>query len=166
MHNSTKSITYLSDDIFLCIIKNIEKEIHNYSLNPANRIYSYLSLKNLYNSNKTKKYLFTNINMNLILSGCHLVNVELSNMDLRGIRFSHAFMNKTILKNCNLTDVNLEYADLKEADLSGANLKNANLIGANLTCAILDKTNFSNTKTEDIILDDVNLQNICFNSSL
>lgn len=164
--NYSKSISYLSDDIFLYIIKNIEKDIHNISLNPANRIYSYLALKNLYNSNKIKKYLFTNINMNLILSGSYLGNVELSNMDLRGIRFSHAFMNRTLLKNCNLCGVNLEYADLQEADLSGANLKNANLIGANLTGATLDKTNFSNTKTEDIILADVNLQTIVFNSNL
>ena len=42
MNNSTKCITYLSDDIFLCVIKNIEKEIHNYSINPANRIYAFL----------------------------------------------------------------------------------------------------------------------------
>ena len=166
MHNSTKSITYLSDDIFLSVIKKIEKEIHNYSINPANRIYAFLALKNLYNSNKTKKYLFSNINMNLVLSGCNLNNVELSNKNLCNIRFSHANMNGILLKNCNLTGVNLEYADLQEADLSGANLKNANLIGANLTGAILDKTNFSNTKTEDIILDDVNLQTICFNSNL
>ena len=166
MNNSTICITYLSDHIFLCVIKNIEKNIHNYSLNPANRIYSYVALKNLYNSNKIKKHLFSNINMNLILSGCHLFNVELSNMDLRGIRFSHAYMNRILLKNCNLTGANLEYADLQEADLSGANLTGANLTGANLTGANLDKTNFSNTNTNDTIFDNVNLLKIHFDSNL
>ena len=38
---SNEKIFYLSDDIFLCVIKNIEKEIHNYSINPANRIYHF-----------------------------------------------------------------------------------------------------------------------------
>ena len=30
--------------------------------------------------------------MSLVLSGCHLFNVELSNKDLRRIRFSHRDM--------------------------------------------------------------------------
>ena len=160
------SIMYLSEDILLFIIKNLEKEVHNYNVKPINRIYSYLALKNLYKSNKQNIHLFKNINLTLVLSGASLMNVELSNKDLRGIRFSHAEMNGAQLINCNLTGVNLEYVDLKEANLTGANLKNANLIGANLSNAILDKTNFSNTSTEDIILDNVDLKTLQFNSCL
>jgi uncharacterized protein YjbI with pentapeptide repeats len=166
MFDSKKTITCLSEDIFLFIIKKLENEINNYNIKPVIRIHSFLALKNLHNSNKNKAYLFTQINMNLILSGCELSNVELINKDLQGIRFSHASMNGIILRNCNLTNVNLEYADLKGADLSGANLKNANLIGANLTGATVDKTNFSNTNINDTIFENVNLLKITFDSSL
>ena len=41
------NITYLSEDILLFIIKNLEKEVHNYNIKPINRIYSYWALKNL-----------------------------------------------------------------------------------------------------------------------
>ena len=164
MDYSKKTTIYLSEDIFLAIIKNMEKEIENYLLKPVNRIYSYVALKNLYNSNKNFQYLFKHIE--LVLSGSNLCNVELSNKNLSNIRFSHANMNRAILKKCNLSNANLEYTDLQYADLSGANLTNANLIGANLTGAILDKTNFTNTQTEDIIIDETNLQTIYFNSSL
>ena len=166
MNYSSKFITYLSEDILLFIIKKLEKDIQDYSINPVYRIYSFLALKNLYNSNNTHKHLFNKINMSLVLSGCHLFNVELSNKDLRGIRFSHAYMSRTILKNCNFTNVNLEYVDLQEADLTGTNLSGANLTGANLSGAILDKTNFSNTKIDNIILDNINLKKIQINSSL
>ena len=172
---SIETRTYLSEDILLFIIKKLEKD-KDYLINPVYRIYSFLALKNLYNSNNTHKNLFNKINMSLVLSGCHLFNVELSNKDLRGIRFSHAYMSRTILKNCNFTNVNLEYVDLQEADLSGANLiganltganlSSANLSGANLSGANLDKTNFSNTKIDNIILDNINLKKIQINSSL
>ena len=161
MSNSIRIISYLSEDILLFIIKKLEKESHDYLLSPINRIYSFLALKNLYNINKKNIQLFDNININLVLSGYNLINVELTNKDLTHIRFSHTCMNKTILINCNLSYVNLEYTDLQESDLTGANLTGANLTGANL-----NKTIFSNTQTDDIILDKVNLQTIKFDSNL
>ena len=91
-NKNEESVSYLSDDIFLSIIKKIENEIQDYKLRPINRIYAYLCLKNLYKSNRHYQHLFKQINTKLVLSGCNLLDVELSNKDLRGIRLSHSSM--------------------------------------------------------------------------
>ena len=72
------------------------------------------------------------------LSGINLYQANLARGDLQGIDFTkanlgHICLQKTILKDANLSGAYLVYADLEKADLRGADLSGANLKHANLS---------------------------------
>ena len=96
------------------------------------------------------------------LSGINLYQANLARGDLQGVdltkaNLGHICLQKTILKDANLSSAYLVYADLEQADLrgadlSGANLKHANLsetnlCGANLLGAQIKKDQLAAAKT-------------------
>ena len=75
----------------------------------------------------------------LVLAGCNLHGLDLSNAILAGADLS----SETDLSNANLNKANLSGASLSYANLSGANLNRVDLTGANLTGAITTGANFN-----------------------
>ena len=74
--------------------------------------------------------------------------LELSRVDLRGIRLRHA----------RLERVNLSDADLENADLEGARLENADLLRANLRWANLYTSHLENAQLGLALIDAVDLR--------
>ncbi len=105
----------------------------------------------------------------------NLRNAILKDLNLEGVNFSHAFLEKADLRQSDLTTaifqganlklVNLENANLKDSDftganLQGANLKNTNLTGCNFTGADLKGANLNGANIEDAILKNANLSGV------
>lgn len=101
-----------------------------------------------------------------------LSNIDLSNHDLRGIRFTGTNLTNATLTGITYSHNNFEYANLTGATLTNANLRgvhfeNANLSGANLshsnlTGAFLKGANLTGTNFTNACLDDINFDNIDF----
>ncbi len=82
-----------------------------------------------------------------------LETINLSGADLTGANLREANLRKAIFIRTKLIEAQLNEADLDEADLSFANLSEANLIGTKLNQAtligtILDRTLYSQTRTQ------------------
>ena len=88
------------------------------------------------------------------LSGINLYQANLARGDLQGIDFTkanlgHICLQKTSLKDANLSGAYLVYADLEQADLRGADLSGANLKHANLSEANLCGANLLGAQIRD-----------------
>ena len=98
------------------------------------------------------------------LSGANLSDIDLTDVDLSSADLSRTNLSKTYLFGANLRSVNLNGASLSSsslycADLSGANLSysslsNADLSGANLSGADLSKTDLNGIDLFGAILDE------------
>jgi uncharacterized protein YjbI with pentapeptide repeats len=102
---------------------------------------------------------------NFNLSGCFLVDINLSSANLEGARLgatrlissnlSHAnlergWLNQSSLIKANLSNANLRNANLVNVDLRSADLTGADLTGADLTGAVLIDTNLTGANLTDI----------------
>jgi uncharacterized protein YjbI with pentapeptide repeats len=72
------------------------------------------------------------------LSGLHLNQLRLNNVDLHGADLSRAFLDGADLSFTDLSGADLSYTDFDDADLRGVRLPNANL-----SYAVLRRTNLS-----------------------
>ncbi|MBP3459375.1 MAG: pentapeptide repeat-containing protein [Lachnospiraceae bacterium] len=74
---------------------------------------------------------------------------DLSDSNLTGSNFSHAYMKGAVLLNSDLSNSKLDYADLSDADLKNVNLGYASLIGTDCT-----SINLTNAKLTDVTFHD------------
>ena len=88
---------------------------------------------------------------NSILTGADLTNADLERASMRSASLQGADLSNANLSDADFSNANLEGATLVGAELGGAVLKNVNLSEANLTDAIIDNTDFSNAKIQNVI---------------
>ncbi|MGA2168587.1 MAG: pentapeptide repeat-containing protein [Terracidiphilus sp.] len=87
--------------------------------------------------------------------GLNLTESDLSEADLRNVRFARA-----TLVGANLIEADLRRANLKEADLSSAKVYKTNLAAANLVGANLDNSDLRCAQLQHAKLDRANLTGI------
>ena len=74
-------------------------------------------------------------------SGLSLINVNLSQVDLKGADLSYSELSNVDLSQANLRGVDLSYAKLSQVNLQNADLRGAMLIGTDLRDVNLQNTN-------------------------
>jgi len=93
----------------------------------------------------------------IVLEKSNLKNLDLSGLHLNGIDLRKANLGGTNLKEAKLKEANLEGANLKEANFEGADLKEANIVDADLRGANLREAKL---KRADLIGADLKEANI------
>ena len=88
---------------------------------------------------------------NSILTGADLTNSDLERASMRSASLQGADLSNANLSDADFSNANLEGATLVGAELGGAVLKNVNLSEANLTDAVIDNTDFSDAKIQNVI---------------
>ena len=88
---------------------------------------------------------------NSILTGADLTNSDLERASMRSASLQGADLSNANLSDADFSNANLEGATLVGAELGGAVFKSVNLSEANLTDAVIDNTDFSDAKIQNVI---------------
>ena len=88
---------------------------------------------------------------NSILTGADLTNADLERASMRSASLQGADLSNANLSDADFSNANLEGATLVGAELGGAVFKSVNLSEANLTDAVIDNTDFSDAKIQNVI---------------
>ena len=99
------------------------------------------------------------------LQGAPLLNVDLSDGDMREAMISHADLRGANLQGADLREASLYYANLEGANLEGANLEKCDVTGANFTGANLAGANFKNNSLFRNSLIEANLYQTDFSGA-